>query len=94
MFRKEDTMTIVFSDEKMFDLDGIYNSENGRIWTVNREEANQRGGERTARKVSTKSYDMVSRMLRQGATPLVLFEKSTLDQCQGSTACFSTIRKQ
>jgi hypothetical protein len=25
-FRKEDTMRILFSDEKMFDIDGIYNS--------------------------------------------------------------------
>ena len=31
-----------FSNEKLFDLDGIYNSENDRIWAVNREEANQR----------------------------------------------------
>ena len=30
-FRKEDTMRILFSDEKIFDLDGIYNSENDRI---------------------------------------------------------------
>ena len=29
--------------EKMLDLDGVYNSENDRIWTVNREEANRRG---------------------------------------------------
>ena len=43
-FRKEDTMRILFSDGKMFDLDGIYNSENDRMWAVNREEANQRGG--------------------------------------------------
>ena len=39
-FRKEDTMRIFFSDEKMFDLDGIYNSQNDRIWVINREEAN------------------------------------------------------
>ena len=44
-FRKEDTMRILFSDEKLFELDGIYNSESDRIWTVNnREEANRRGG--------------------------------------------------
>ena len=42
-FQKEDTVRIVFSHEKMFDLDGIYNSENDRIWAVNREEANRRG---------------------------------------------------
>ena len=27
-FRKEETMTILFSDEKIFDIDGIYNSQN------------------------------------------------------------------
>ena len=53
--RREDTMRIFFSDEKMFDLDGIYNSENDRIWAVNREEANRRGGKKTARKVSKKT---------------------------------------
>ena len=30
-FQKEDKMTIPFSDEKTFDLDGIYNSENYRM---------------------------------------------------------------
>ena len=39
-------MRILFSDEKMFDLDSIYNSENDRIWAVNREEANRRSGEK------------------------------------------------
>ena len=29
-FRKEDTMRILFSNEKIFDLDGIYNSQNDR----------------------------------------------------------------
>ena len=57
--RKEDTMRILFSNEKMFDLGSIYNSENDRIWAVNREEANRRGGKKTARKVSTKSDGMV-----------------------------------
>ena len=27
-FRKENTMNILFSDEKIFDIDGIYNSQN------------------------------------------------------------------
>ena len=30
-FRKQETMTILFSNENMFDLNGIYNSENDRI---------------------------------------------------------------
>ena len=43
---KKDTMRILYSDEKMFDLDSIYNSENDRIWIVNREEANRRDGKK------------------------------------------------
>ena len=43
-FRKEDTLRILFSDEKMFDRDGMYNAQNARIWTVNREEGDKRGG--------------------------------------------------
>ena len=27
-------MNILFSDEKMFNIDGIYNSHNDRIWTA------------------------------------------------------------
>ena len=50
-FRKEDTMRILFSDEKMFDLDGIYNSENDCIWAVNREEA-YRGGRKIQQRKS------------------------------------------
>ena len=37
----ENTMRKRISDEKIFDLDGIYNSQNDRIWTVNREEKKQ-----------------------------------------------------
>ena len=68
-FQKEDIMRILFSDEKMFDLDGIYNSENDCIWVVNREEANRRGGKKTARKVSTKSDGIFSCMLRGRCAP-------------------------
>ena len=31
-FGKEDTMKILFLDEKLFDIEGIYNSQNDRIW--------------------------------------------------------------
>ena len=39
-------MRILFSDEKMFDLDGIYHSQNDRTWIVNTKEANRRGGKK------------------------------------------------
>ena len=53
-FWKEDTMRILFSHEKMFDLDGIHNSENDRTWTVNREEANRRGGKNSKESLQKK----------------------------------------
>ena len=33
-FRKEGTLRILFSDEKFFDIDDVYNSENERVWTI------------------------------------------------------------
>ena len=33
-----------FTDEKYFDLDGVYNVQNDHIWTVSREEADKQGG--------------------------------------------------
>ncbi len=43
-FREEQTMRILFSDEKMLNLDGMYNAQNDRIWAVNRAEADDKGG--------------------------------------------------
>ena len=66
-FRKENTMKIVFSDEKMFDLNGIYNSENDRIWAGNRERANRRAGKKYQGKFAEKvmvGYPYVQRALR------------------------------
>ena len=52
--RKENTMKILFSDEKMFDIDGIYNSQNDRIWEVNRSAAHTKGDLRQKRKFPLK----------------------------------------
>ena len=53
-FRKENTMKIRFSDKKMFDIDGVYNSHNDRIWAVNRAAADAKGGIRRKRKFPQK----------------------------------------
>ena len=80
-------MTILFYHEKIFDLDGIYNSENHRIWAVNREETNRRGGKKQKGKFAEKVMGW-----SEGVARLVLFEKGTLHHHQRSTACCSTIR--
>ena len=33
-FRKEDTIRILFSNEKFFDIGGVDNSQNDRMWAV------------------------------------------------------------
>ena len=40
-FRKKDILKILFSDEKFFDIDGVYHSENERIWAINRADADE-----------------------------------------------------
>ena len=41
-FRKNDTMRNLFSDEKFFDIDGIYNSQNDRVWAMGRANAKKK----------------------------------------------------
>ena len=68
-------MRILFSDEKTFDLDGIYNSENDRIWAVNREEANRRGGKKQQGKFVQEVMVWLA-VCSEGVASLVLLEKT------------------
>ena len=71
-------MKILFFDEKMFDIDGVYNSQNDRIWAVNRADANIRGGVRQKRKFPEKDMVWLG-VCSKGVSPLVIFEKGTID---------------
>ena len=62
-FRKEDMMRILFSDEKMFDIDGVYNAQNDRVWAVDRATASLKGAKRKKTQVSTKSHGVAWRVL-------------------------------
>ena len=42
--KKEKDLKVFFSDEKLFDVDGIYNSQNKRVWTVDRADADKKVG--------------------------------------------------
>ena len=50
-FKKEGTLKILFSDEKIFDIDGVCNHHNNRMWPVDREE---KVGRKQKRKFSQK----------------------------------------
>lgn len=45
-------MKILLSDEKIFDVDGAYNSQNDRISAVSRREAGKAAGRKQKRKFS------------------------------------------
>ena len=77
-FRKQETLKILFSDEKMFDIDGVYNTQNDRIWAANRDEANEKGGIHQKKKFPVKVMVWLG-VCSKGISPLVIFEQGTVD---------------
>ena len=71
-------MKILFSDEKLFDIDKIYNSQNIRIWAVNRAEADTKGGIRQIRKFPRKVMVCLGAHSK-GLSSLVIFGNGTID---------------
>ena len=53
-FKKEGTLKILFSEEKIFDIDGVCNVQNNRMCAVDRDEADEKGGRKQKRKFSQK----------------------------------------
>ena len=53
-FKKEGTFKTLFSDEKIFDIDGVCNDHNNRIWAVDCDEADEKGRRKQKRKFSQK----------------------------------------
>jgi hypothetical protein len=77
-FRKEDTMRFLFSDEKMIDMNGIYNSQNDRVWAIDREDAEKKCRVKPQRKFPQKVMVWLG-VCSKGVSPIVIFEKGTLD---------------
>ena len=78
-FRKEDTMKILFSDEKLFDIDGIYNSQNDRIWAVSRVEADKRAGVKQKQKFPEKVMIWLA-VCSKGVSTIGIFDQGTIDR--------------
>ncbi|CAF4052985.1 unnamed protein product [Rotaria magnacalcarata] len=77
-FRKQDTLRFLFSDEKMFDIDGVYNSQNERIWVPSRADADVKGGIMQVQKFPKKVMVRLG-ACSKGVSPLVIFENETVD---------------
>ena len=70
-FRKEDSM-------KMFDIDGIYNSQNDRVWAASRVDANKKGDVKEKRKFPKKVMVWLA-VCSEGVSPIVILEEGMLD---------------
>ncbi|CAF2053503.1 unnamed protein product [Rotaria magnacalcarata] len=93
-FRKEDTLRFLFSDEKMFDIDGVYNSKNERIWAPSRVDADVKGG---IRQVHTRSTPCGSEIRKRQVRRQLDFStrwrkaayhRKTQDWCRTHLPCF------
>ena len=71
-------MRIPFSDEKFFDIDDVYNSQNDRVWAVDRADADKRGGIKQRRKFPWKVLVWLG-ACSKGITPLVILDEGTVD---------------
>ena len=63
----------------MFDIDGIYNSQNDRIWAVNRSAADTKGGIRQKRKFPQKVMVWLGVCSKSVSPPFSVFEDGTMD---------------
>ena len=71
-------MKILFSDKKLFNIDGIYNSQNDRVCAVNRAEADIKACIRQIYKFPQKVIVWLG-ACSKGFSPLVIFENGTVD---------------
>ena len=53
-FRKHETSKILFSDEKFFDIDGVYKSQNDRVRAVDRADVDEKDGFKQKGKIPQK----------------------------------------
>ena len=71
-------MRIFFSDQKFFDIDGIYNFQDDRALAVDRADADKTGSINQMRKFPQKVMVWLG-VCSEGITPLVILDEGTVD---------------
>ena len=74
-------MKTLLSDEKLFNIDGIYNSQNDCISTVSRVETDKRGVVKQKRKFPQKVMVWLG-VCSKGVSPIVIFYEGTIDHAR------------
>ena len=77
-FKKKETDNWLFSDEKYFNLDGVCNEKNDRVWATSRIEANKNGGTHQKRKIPIKVMVWFG-ACSQGLTSLIILDSVTIN---------------
>ncbi|CAF1940983.1 unnamed protein product [Rotaria magnacalcarata] len=77
-YRKDGIKKWLFTDERFFSLDGIYNSQNDLVWAVSREEADRKGGFHEKTKYPGKVMVWLG-ACAEGLTTSVILENGTMD---------------
>ncbi|CAF1212118.1 unnamed protein product [Rotaria magnacalcarata] len=77
-YTKSDITRWLFSDEKYFDLNGIYNNQNDRIWAISRKEADKRGAIYETTKFPVKVMVWLG-VCSEGLSVPVIFEDESMD---------------
>ena len=90
-FKKQGTLKILFSDEKIFDIDGVCNAQNNHMWAVDRDEAHEKGRRKQKRKFSQKVMIWLG-VCSKGVRPLVILDKGTRDTSRKSCQLLSSMK--
>ncbi|KAL4500781.1 hypothetical protein ABPG72_020015 [Tetrahymena utriculariae] len=77
-FTKNDCLKILFSDEKQFEIDGVYNTQNDRIGAVDRAQADLKGGIFQKQKFPQKVMVWIG-VSSRGLSPLVFLPKGGIN---------------
>ena len=86
-FNKEQTLKISFSHEKMFDLDGMYNAQNDRVWTVDRAEADRESGVKQKRTFPQKAMVWLGHVQKSLQHSLSLIKEPSLMRDRSKMFC-------
>ena len=72
----------MFPEERLFDVDEVYNFQNERIWAPDRTEADAKGGTNEVEKFPNKSCGVTWSALQRSSSALAIFEEETADHEQ------------
>ena len=91
-FRKSDTLKFVFSDEKIFAVDGVYNRQNDRVWAVSRRAADEQGAVRRMSKFPGKIMIWLA-VCTKGVSRVVFLENGKVDHNKYIDEVLPVVRK-